>query len=115
MFVFSIFGGAFLGVSYSLTYIVGSSTAGTDFISYYVSKKYNKQIGTINMKINFIILALVIVLNTINLSVELIDPDMKLSTIRVLRDEKFQALYQKAFDSGLFSKNPESVLFLPDN
>lgn len=115
MFVFSIFGGAFLGVSYSLTYIVGSSTAGTDFISYYVSKKYNKQIGTINMKINFIILALVIVLNTINLSVELIDPDMKLSTIRVLPDEKFKALYQKAFDSGLFSKNPGSVLFLPDN
>ncbi|MDQ0567819.1 YitT family ABC transporter [Mycoplasma yeatsii] len=113
MFVFSVIGGAFLGASYSLTYTVGSSTAGTDFISYYVSKKYNRQIGAINMKINFIILALVIVLNTINLSVELIDPDMKLSTIRVLEDKKFEALYKEAYGSGLFSENPGSVLFLP--
>ncbi|CAE77098.1 Conserved hypothetical transmembrane protein [Mycoplasma mycoides subsp. mycoides SC str. PG1] len=56
LFVFSIFGGFFLGTTYSLTYRVGSSTAGTDFISSYVSKKYNKQIGSINMKINFTLL-----------------------------------------------------------
>ncbi|UWD35358.1 YitT family protein [Mycoplasma cottewii] len=115
MFVFSIFGGAFLGASYSLTYTVGSSTAGTDFISYYVSKKYNRQIGAINMKINFIILALVIVLNTINLSVDLIDPDMKLSTIRMLNDEKFNKLYDAAVESKKFSKVVGSVLYLPLN
>ncbi|AJM71806.1 YitT family ABC transporter [Mycoplasma yeatsii] len=113
MFVFSVIGGAFLGASYSLTYTVGSSTAGTDFISYYVSKKYNRQIGAINMKINFIILALVVVLNTINLSVELIDPDMKLSTIRVLSNEKFQNLYQKALESQKFSETVGSTLYLP--
>ncbi|WP_434341640.1 YitT family ABC transporter [Mycoplasma putrefaciens] len=115
LFIFSIFGGVFLGASYSLTYKIGSSTAGTDFISYYVAKKYNKQIGSINMKINLAILALAVVLNTIILPMHKIDANMKYSALHALDQEKFNQIYQAALNSKTFSTDPGNSLYLPTN
>lgn len=64
LFVFAIFGGALLGWSYAITYKIGSSTGGQDFLTVYYSTKKNKNIGSINRNLNFIILSIVIICNT---------------------------------------------------
>ncbi|QVK03160.1 YitT family ABC transporter [Mycoplasma mycoides] len=117
LFVFSIFGGFFLGITYSLTYRVGSSTAGTDFISAYVSKKYNKQIGSINMKINFTLLLIFVILNTVIMPIYKIDSTAKLSVLNTLTDEQFTDIYNKAKDSGKFilDFNSHHHFYLPSN
>ncbi|AOG60343.1 hypothetical protein SHELI_v1c03920 [Spiroplasma helicoides] len=77
LFVFGVIGGILLGVSYSMVYKIGSSTGGFDFISMYWSKKKNKSIGSINRNVNFVILGIVITLNTTILPMEMINADIK--------------------------------------
>ncbi|UKS54145.1 YitT family ABC transporter [Mycoplasma feriruminatoris] len=117
LFVFSIFGGFFLGLTYSLTYRVGSSTAGTDFISAYVSKKYSKQIGSINMKINFILLVVFVILNTVIMPINKIDATEKLSVLSTLSNEQFTEIYNKAINSKQFitELNSHHHFYLPTN
>ncbi|WP_434335043.1 YitT family ABC transporter [Mycoplasma capricolum subsp. capricolum] len=117
LFVFSIFGGLFLGLTYSLTYKVGSSTAGTDFISAHVSKKYNKQIGSINMKINFTLLIIFVILNTAIMPIYKIDSTAKLSVLNTLSDAQFTEIYNKAKESGKFISdvNSHHHFYLPTN
>nr|VZS00263.1 hypothetical protein MF5582_00509 [Mycoplasma feriruminatoris] len=117
LFVFSIFGGFFLGLTYSLTYRVGSSTAGTDFISAYVSKKYSKQIGSINMKINFILLVVFVILNAVIMPINKIDATEKLSVLSTLSNEQFTEIYNKAINSKQFitELNSHHHFYLPTN
>lgn len=81
IFAFAIFGGMINGFSYSITYKANSSTGGSDWITYYYSKKLNKDIGSINIKINILILFVVICLNTVILKTEHIDQTIKLSAV----------------------------------
>ncbi|ASZ09030.1 YitT family protein [Mesoplasma chauliocola] len=81
IFVFAIFGGIVNGFSYSIIYKANASTGGSDWITYYYSKKLNKDIGSINIKINIAILFIVICLNTVILNVEHIDQTIKLSVL----------------------------------
>lgn len=81
LFIFGITGGIILGWAYSQTYRVASSTGGVDFISMYIAKKYNKNIGKINMKINFCILLLVIILNTATIGPSDISQSVKYSVL----------------------------------
>lgn len=81
IFAFAIFGGVMNGFSYSITYKANSSTGGSDWITYYYSKKLNKDIGSLNIKINIFILIIVICLNTIIIKTEHIDQTIKLSAV----------------------------------
>ncbi|ATQ35431.1 hypothetical protein MENTO_v1c02810 [Mesoplasma entomophilum] len=81
IFGFAIFGGMINGFSYSITYKANASTGGSDWITYYYSKKLNKDIGSLNIKINIFILFIVICLNTIILKTEHIDQTIKLSAV----------------------------------
>ncbi|ATZ21489.1 YitT family ABC transporter [Mesoplasma tabanidae] len=81
IFAFAIFGGMINGFSYSITYKGNASTGGSDWITYYYSKKLNKDIGSLNIKINIFILFIVICLNTIILKTEDIDQTIKLSAV----------------------------------
>ncbi|AUF83611.1 YitT family protein [Mesoplasma syrphidae] len=81
LFIFAIFGGIILGWSYAVIYKASSSTGGTDFATVYFSQQRNKNIGKINMKINFIILTVVIILNTLMLKSEEFDESIKFSIL----------------------------------
>ncbi|AVN65014.1 hypothetical protein CG002_01385 [Mesoplasma florum] len=81
IFAFAIFGGMINGFSYSITYKGNASTGGSDWVTYYYSKKLNKDIGSLNIKINIFILFIVICLNTIILKTQHIDQTIKLSAI----------------------------------
>ncbi|WP_051418426.1 YitT family ABC transporter [Mesoplasma seiffertii] len=81
LFVFAVFGGIILGWSYAVIYKASSSTGGTDFATVYFAQQRNKNIGKINMKINFIILTSVIILNTLMLKSEEFNESIKYSIL----------------------------------
>ncbi|MDQ0514190.1 uncharacterized membrane-anchored protein YitT (DUF2179 family) [Mycoplasmoides fastidiosum] len=51
---YTVIGSILIPIAYSLIYIVGSSTGGTDFISYYYSIKKHKPLGTILVLFNIV-------------------------------------------------------------
>ncbi len=82
LFIFAALGGFLLGFSYSIVYKIGSSTGGLDFLTVFLSNKTNKPVGSLNRKVNFIILAVVIVLNTIIIPMSLINSDIKINILQ---------------------------------
>ncbi|AHI52812.1 YitT family ABC transporter [Spiroplasma culicicola] len=92
LFIFGSLGGILVGWSYSFVYKVGSSTGGLDFLTVYISKKSSKPIGTLNRNVNFVILAVVITLNTAVLPVEYINPDIKINAFTSLSDSQASGL-----------------------
>lgn len=96
LFVLGFFGGVLLGWSYSLIYRVGSSTGGADFITIYFSTKKNKNIGVINRNLNFIIMAVMIIINSFTLSSSDINSPIRLSVLSHLSDSQANSLYEPA-------------------
>ncbi|ATX71048.1 YitT family ABC transporter [Spiroplasma clarkii] len=87
LFIFGTLGGVLVGSAYALVYKIGSSTGGSDFFTMYFSNIKNKPIGTLNRNVNFIILALVIVLNTAILPVSMVTPDVKVNILQSISVE----------------------------
>lgn len=56
IFLFCTISGSISGVCYGLLYMSGSSTGGTDFVDIYLSKKWKKPIGNINIVVNLLLL-----------------------------------------------------------
>lgn len=88
LFIFAIFGGGLIGLSYALTYKVGASSGGTDFVTVWFSKMKNKDIGTVNRNLSFIIMFIVIVSNTALLLPQDINETIKLSVLNGLTNEQ---------------------------
>ncbi|PAK21280.1 hypothetical protein CJJ23_02945 [Mycoplasmopsis agassizii] len=45
--IYGILGGILMGISYAILWKAGASTAGTELVSYYISVKYKKSVGSI--------------------------------------------------------------------
>ncbi|WP_031542892.1 YitT family ABC transporter [Mesoplasma photuris] len=101
LFIFAIFAGIVNGWSYGIVYRAGSSTGGIDFVSMFYSKHKNKAIGTLNMKINFSILAVMIMVNTMMLNSNDLPETVRLSVLnREIFNEDFINQLLNGADTG---------------
>ncbi|QEH61761.1 hypothetical protein SCHIN_v1c05640 [Spiroplasma chinense] len=113
LFIFAALGGVLLGVAYSITYKIGSSTGGSDFLTMYFSNKKNTPIGNINRNVNFCILGVVIILNTAILPMDMINADIKINALSNLGWEN--ALSDGTIDKMIdFAVNPANRVAVID-
>ncbi|WP_338985577.1 YitT family ABC transporter [Spiroplasma endosymbiont of Diplazon laetatorius] len=110
LFIFGALGGIILGFSYSIVYKIGSSTGGLDFLTVYLSNKTNKPVGSLNRKVNLIILACVIVLNTLIIPLELINSDIKIDVLQngnyMGNRDLLESMWNHAMNNGaIINKN----------
>ncbi|AVP49161.1 YitT family ABC transporter [Williamsoniiplasma luminosum] len=89
LFVFAVIGGLVLGASYALVYKIGSSSGGSDFLTMYFSTRKNKNIGSINRNLNFVILTLVVIMNTFLLKTADINEPIKLDVLNNLTNDQW--------------------------
>lgn len=90
LFIFAIIGGVIIGFAYSLVYRANGSTGGADFVTFFFSVKKNKNIGSLNRYVNFAILTLIIILNTIFLNIQDLPSQAKVSVINHASNKDFQ-------------------------
>gem|GEM_PF-5627914 len=76
------------GTAFSIVYKIGSSAGGTDFLTVYFSKTRNKPIGTLNRDLGFVILGVIIVLNTIILPISSIGADIRSNILQNIGFER---------------------------
>ncbi|QHX36606.1 YitT family ABC transporter [Spiroplasma sp. BIUS-1] len=104
LFIFGALGGILLGFSYSIVYKIGSSTGGLDFLTVFISNRTNKPVGSLNRKVNLIILACVIVLNTLIIPMSLINSDIKIDVLQngnyIHNQKLLQSMWDYSLDHG---------------
>ncbi|AUM62596.1 YitT family ABC transporter [Spiroplasma monobiae] len=111
LFIFGALGGILLGFAYSIVYKIGSSTGGLDFLTVYLSNKTNKPVGSLNRKVNLVILACVIVLNTLIIPMEMINADIKIDVLqsgyeKYINDPVLlQSMWDYALENGAIINN----------
>ncbi|AUB31481.1 YitT family ABC transporter [Spiroplasma floricola] len=117
LFIFGSLGGILLGFSYSIVYKIGSSTGGLDFLTVYLSNKSNKPLGSLNRKVNLIILACVIVLNTIIIPLELINSDIKIDVLQngdyINNQKLIESMWEYAMKNGAIVGDGNSLQWNP--
>lgn len=95
LFIFGSLGGILVGTAYSIVYKIGSSTGGSDFFTMYLSNIKHKPIGTLNRNVNFIILAIIVVVNTLILPMSQINADLKMNVLQNLSWEEAKKIFDK--------------------
>lgn len=93
LFIFAGIGGVLSGTAFSIVYKIGSSAGGTDFLTVYFSKIRNKPIGTLNRDLGFVILGVIIVLNTIIIPVSVIGADIRFNILQNIGFERALTIY----------------------
>nr|WP_275667557.1 YitT family protein [Williamsoniiplasma lucivorax] len=114
LFVFAVIGGVVLGASYALIYKIGSSSGGSDFITMYFSTTKNKNIGSINRNVNFVILTGVVIVNTFLMKTNDINETIKLDVLNNLNDSQWNnmidAIHHWAQDGNHSLNVPRDVI-----